>query len=164
MEKMIFFNKSEKLRLLHLFFVNIFAWVLFIWTSKFDTVTKIGGLPIPELAYYILGIWVSCGSIFLSCLSVNFVIVNEKDIVLKTVFKKLKFIEWKNVISIEEVVVDERRKKTYYFIFDGTEEEINKKNGYQSKKTPIKILKTSKSMIWFEHYLDNQKKNSINDN
>ena len=163
MKKTIFLDKTEKLRLLHMFFVNIFAWVLFIWTSKFDTVTKIGGLPIPELAYYILGIWVSCGCIFLSCLSVNFVIVNEKDIVLKTVFKKLKFIEWKNVISIEEVIVNERRKKTYYFIFDGTEED-NEKSSTMTKKTPIKILKTSKSMIWFEHYLDNQKKNSINDN
>ena len=162
MKKMIFFNGGKRW-FFDLFLYNIFVWILLTWLSRLGAVITIGGLPYPRIAFYILAIYINCASIFLSCLFVKFVIVNEKDIVLRTVFKKLKIIEWKNVISIEEVIVNERRKKTYYFIFDGTEEEI-KETGWQSKKTPIKILKTSKSMIWFEHYLDNQKKNSINDN
>lgn len=162
MEKMIFFDR-EKRWFFNLFLFNIFVWISLMWLSRLGVVTTIGGLPYPRIAFYILAIYINCASIFLSCLFVKFVIVNEKDMVLRTVFKKLKFIEWKNVISIEEVIVNERGKKTYYFIFDGTEEDTEK-NSMQSKKTPIKILKTSKSMIWFEHYLDNQKKNSINDN
>ena len=161
MEKMIFFNKKG---LLFFLLVNIFMWIPLILLSRLGAVSTIGGLPYPRIAFYILGIYLNCTSIGFCCLTCRFVVVDEKNITLKAGFKRIKSIEWKDVKTIEEVVVDEKRDETYYFIFDGTEEEINKKNGYQSKKTPIKILKTSKSMIWFEHYLDNQKKNSINDN
>ena len=163
MKKMIFFNPGKRW-FFDLFLINIFVWILLTWFSRLGVVTTIGGLPYPRLAFYILAIYINCVSIGFCCFMCRFVVVDEKNITLKAGFKRIKSIEWKDVKTIEEVVVDERRKKTYYFIFDGTEEEINKKNGYQSKKTPIKILKTSKSMIWFEHYLDNQKKNSINDN
>ncbi len=103
MKKMICLQQEEKMCLFcgFLSFI-IYIWISLRWISEFGEMIQI------KIIIYITVIYIYCVYIGICCFAIKFVVVDEKKITLRTVFKKLKSIEWKDVKTIEEVVINEK--------------------------------------------------------